>query len=505
MCSTISFVGDVLVAVACFLFLVLVLPNFSSKNGLPRNWPLVGMLPTLLLQAHRIHDWITEVIGRSWCSFEFKGPWFSNMDMLMTVDPANIHYVMSSNFSNFPKGSEFKEIFDILGDGIFNADSDLWKSQRRTAQDLMTRRMFLQYLAKNGHEKVKKGLVSVLDHVAEEELVVDMQDVFQRYTFDSTCKMIAGYDPECLSIEFPEVAFANALDDAEEAILYRHILPESIWKLQRWLGVGLEKKLRKAWETLDRAIAGIVSTKKSEFNHEDTDMLTSYMKGVDGLVLEVDDKFLRDTILNFLIAGRDTTSVALTWFFWLLSKNPEAVSKIREELGRATPPESSEQSDRKRIFETRELKHMVYLHGALCEALRLYPPVPFQHKLPVKEDTLPSGHTVNPKTKILFSLYAMARMSSIWGDDCLEFKPERWISEHGGIKHEPSYRFLAFNAGPRTCLGKEVAFIQMKAVAATIIYNYDVHVADEQIVSPSVSIILHMKHGLKVRIAKRWG
>ncbi|KAJ0098003.1 hypothetical protein Patl1_27587 [Pistacia atlantica] len=94
-------------------------------------------------------------------------------------------------------------------------------------------------------------------------------------------------------------------------------------------------------------------------------------------------------------------------------------------------------------FDSKELNKLVYLHGALCEALRLYPPVPFQHK-------------------------------SIWGDDCLEFKPQRWISEKGRIKHEPSYKFLAFNAGPRTCLGKEVAFTQMKAVAAAIIHNYNV-------------------------------
>ncbi|XVF61774.1 hypothetical protein PTKIN_Ptkin08bG0157500 [Pterospermum kingtungense] len=87
----------------------------------------------------------------------------------------------------------------------------------------------------------------------------------------------------------------------------------------------------------------------------------------------------------------------------------------------------------------------------------------------------------------------MGRMKSIWGEDCLEFKPERWINERGGIKQEPSYKFLAFNAGPRTSLGKEVAFVKMKAVASAIIYNYRIQVLEEPPVVPALSIILHTK------------
>lgn len=106
--------------------------------------------------------------------------------------------------------------------------------------------------------------------------------------------------------------------------------------------------------------------------------------------------------------------------------------------------------------------------------------------------------------KVIFSLYAMGRMKFIWGKDCREFKPERWISERGKVKHEPSYKFLAFNAGPRTCLGKEVAFTQMKSVAAAIIHNYNVQVVKGHRVHPNVSVILYIKNGLKVRVTKRW-
>lgn len=458
---------DIFLAIICFLILRYC---FSNNNGIPKNFPVVGTLPHLLLNVHRIHDYSTEVLEKTQCTFLFKGPWFANMDILATGDPANVHHIMSSNFSNFPKGPEFKRIFDILGDGIFNSDSDLWKNQRRFAQALMNRHSFCKFLVKSNQAKLEKGLIPILDHMSKQGTTVDLQDLFQRFTFDSTSLFVTGYDPGCLSIEFPKVRFPMALEDAEESIFYRHVVPESLWKLQRWLGIGEEKKM-----------------------HEN--------KTIMGELKCADDNFLRDTVLNFMIAGRDTTSSALTWFFWLISKNPKAETKIREELSSIVP---AEKLGKWWDFDTQKLNQLVYLHGALCEALRLYPPVPFQHKVPLVPDTLPSGHRAVPRTKILVSLYAMGRMKSIWGEDCLEFRPERWISESGGIKWEPSYKFFSFNAGPRTCLGKEVAFTQMKAVAAGLIHNYDIQVVEGQRPGPNVSIILYMKHGLKVRVRDRW-
>lgn len=214
-----------------------------------------------------------------------------------------------------------------------------------------------------------------------------------------------------------------------------------------------------------------------------------------------DDKFLKDMIMNLMIAGRDTTSSALTWFIWLVSTHPVVETLIMNELKSILP---SENREKWRIFHVEETKKLVYMHAAILEALRLYPPVPFQHKEPEKPVVLPSGHFVHPGMKILFSLYAMGRMESIWGKDRLEFKPERWISENGTIRHEPSYKFLAFNAGPRTCLGKEVAFSQIKAVAATVIHNYRVRVAEGHRVALNCSVILYMRNGLKVKIANRW-
>ncbi|KAE8725266.1 hypothetical protein F3Y22_tig00009009pilonHSYRG00372 [Hibiscus syriacus] len=498
---------EVFLPLVCFLFLYC----SRNKDGSPRSYPIVGMMPALLLNVHRIHDWCTEILERCHCTFLFKGPWSANMNLMLTCDPANIHHVMSSNFANFPKGSEFKQLFDILGDGIFNSDMDLWKKQRTVAQGFMRTHRFHNFLSRTSHYKVAHGLVPVMDHFVKRGLVANLEDIFQRFTFDSTCILVTGHDPRSLSVEFPEVLFTKALDDAEEAIFYRHVRPPWFIKLQRWLNMGQERKYGKAWHVLDDIIAEYIWQKRKDLNRgsnstseiveEGVDLLTSYITEEKSIGLECDDKFLRDTILSMMLAGRDTTSSALTWFIWLVSRHPIVENKIIEELQSKI---TEEETGKKRLFKAEEVKNLAYLHGALCEALRLYPPLPFQHKEPLKPDVLPSGHAVHPNMKILFNMYSMGRMKSIWGEDCCEFKPERWIDERGGIKHEPSFKFLSFNAGPRTCLGKEVAFVQMKSVASAIVYNYRICVSDETPVVPAVSIILHTKDGLMAKISTRW-
>lgn len=499
---------EICVVIVCFF-----LTCYLTKDGLPLNWPFLGMLPSLFFHLHRVHDRCVDLFRLTNCTLLLKGPWFANMDMLLTGDPANVQYIMSSNFSNYPKGDEFLRIFDILGDGIFNSDGDLWKFHRKITRSLINHRRFIRFLVKVTRDKVEKGLVPILQHASEHDLVIELQDVFQRLTFDTTCMVVTSHDPGCLSVEFPDVSFSKALDDAEEAIAYRHIIPENLWRLQRWLGLGQEKKLTRAWKILDHFINSIILKKRDELkegkssNLKDgdeggVDLLTSFLEEqVETRGINTnEDKFLRDTILNIMIAGRDTTSSALTWFIWLITQNPKVEDKIRAELRGIIP---ANQANKWHVFQVEETNKLNYLHASFCESLRLYPPVPFEHKSPIEPDTLPSGHHITPKTKVVFSLYAMARMEGIWGEDCFEFKPERWITNQGKIKYEPSYKFLSFNSGPRTCLGKEVAFTQMKMVSATLIHNYKFQVVDGHKTNPDLSVILHMRDGLKVKVSNQ--
>lgn len=508
-----------------FFFLCLILFYYNLKKILcpkkttsaPKKWPIIGMMPAALQNVSRAHDYITEVLQLQECNgtFIFKGPLFANLDMVFTADPADVHHILSKNFLNYPKGPEFKKIFDILGDGIFNADSQLWEIHRKLTMSLLKSANFQTVLERIIWQKVEDGLIPVLDHFAETKVFVDFQEIFQRFTFDSISKLLLDYDPCSLSIDLPYIPCEKAFNDIVEALLHRHILPESCWKLMEIVGIGKERSLNRARLACDQFIYSCIRINKEKkpkgfpqgpnqttgHSSVEFDCLTSLMEDYQNKDKKYDSNlFMKDVFLNLILAGRDTTSATLTWLFWLISKNPLVENKIREEIETELKIKKGEKW---RVFNIEESSKLVYLHGAINEALRLYPPVALEHKESKESDILPSGLHIDSNTKVVLSFYSLGRMESIWGKDCLEFKPERWISKRGNVKHEPSFKFPAFNAGPRTCIGKDMAYIQMKMAAATIIYNYQIQALEGHSAQPRDSIILQMKHGFPVKISKR--
>ncbi|KAG2238676.1 hypothetical protein Bca52824_092070 [Brassica carinata] len=461
------------IAILCFLILFYLLFK-KPHDRFPRNWPVVGMLPRLLVSLHQLYDYGVEILEISDLTFLFKGPRFFGMDMLFTVDPANILHIMSSNFSNYIKGSDFQDVFDVFGDGIITTDSELWKNLRKSYQAMVHHQEFQRFSMSTMISKLKDGLVPLLNHFAEEGTTVDLQDLFGRLTFDTILILITGSDPRSLSIEMHEDELAKALDD-------------------NWMGLGQEKKMSQANATFDRVCSKYISAKREEIIRSQG-VLNGEARYSHKLLKPSDDKFLRDTILAFILAGRDTTASALSWFFWLLSENPIVVAKIRQEIIDNDLPRTTGNGQE-------NLDKLMYLQGALFEATRLYPPVSFGRKSPVKSDVLPSGHKVDANSKIIICLYALGRMRAVWGEDALQFKPERWITENGSLRHEPSSKFIAFNSGPRTCLGKHLAITQMKMVVVEILQNYEVKVIKENPKSyPWNWPVLGMLPGVLVRL-----
>jgi cytochrome P450 len=95
-------------------------------------------------------------------------------------------------------------------------------------------------------------------------------------------------------------------------------------------------------------------------------------------------------------------------------------------------------------------------------------------------------------------------MEAVWGADCQEYRPERWLSQDGHkLRFVPSHKFMAFNSGPRLCLGKDIAIIQIKTIVAAVVWNFDVKMLDDRPIDTKLSCLLQMKDGLKLKLNKR--
>ncbi|KAG6492569.1 alkane hydroxylase MAH1-like [Zingiber officinale] len=491
---------EIIVALAYSFCLFYV--NRRRPSALPINWPFIGMLPAMVINFSRIHDYLSYLFSRISCTEIFRGPWFLGADLLLTCDPENVHHILNANFDNYPKGDQFREVFDILGHALLSVDGDSWRFQRKIANAIIGGRGFRTFVVGATREKAEKVLVPLLLYKCERDEVVELQEMFTRFSFDVTCNMVFGDDPGSLSIQFPAIPFSSAIDDAWEALFFRHTVPKSWWKVMKWLNVGTEKKMTNARKVIDQNIRQIILQKREEMKAKipKADLLASYMEVVEEIKDKVEDteKFLRDNVLFLMIAGRDAFSISLSWFFFLLHNNPKVQTKILKELRRCRSTENTSTT-----FSSDELSRMVYLHGAVCETLRIFPPVPFEEKTALKDDVLPSGSRVAAGQKIVVSMYAMGRMEAVWGKDCMEFKPERWITAEGRVRHVPAHKFMAFNCGPRTCIGKDVGLMQIKTVVAAVLWNFEVQVVDSARVEPKNSAMLRMKNGITAIIKKR--
>ncbi|KAJ6836710.1 uncharacterized protein M6B38_325015 [Iris pallida] len=480
----------------------------------PRVWPLLGSLPGLVRHSHDLHNWIAENLratGGTYQTCICAVPLLARRQGLVTVtcDPRNVEHLLKTRFENYPKGPTWHAVFlELLGDGIFNSDGEKWKLQRKTAALEFTTRTLRQAMSRWVSRSIYSRLLPLLESARAEGSSVDLQDLLLRLTFDNICGLAFGKDPETLSPGLPENSFAAAFDRATEASLNRFILPEVVWRFKKWLQLGMESTLSASVRHVDSYLSAVIKERKIELdsspNAADSgdNLLSRFMrKG------SYSDSFLQNVALNFILAGRDTSSVALSWFFWLVSTHPDVERRIVLELcGVLADTRGGDDPDRwlAAPLAYEEVDRLVYLKAALSETLRLYPSVPEDSKHVVSDDVLPDGTFVPAGSSVTYSIYSAGRMASAWGEDCLEFRPERWVSADGArFEAHDSFRFVAFNAGPRVCLGKDLAYLQMKSVAAAVLLRYRLALAEGHRVEQKMSLTLFMKHGLHVDVHRR--
>ena len=385
---------ELLVAVSIFVAIHSL--RQRRAQGVPA-WPLVGMLPSLLLGLRGdMYEWITGVLRARGGTFTFRGPWLTNLHCVVTADPRNLEHLLKTRFGSFPKGPYFRDtVRDLLGDGIFGADDEVWRRQRKAASLEFHSAEFRALTASSLVELVHRRLLPVLAAAEAAGAALDLQDVLLRLTFDNVCMIAFGVDPGCLRPGLPEIPFARAFEDATEATIVRFLTPTAVWRAMRALGVGNERVLQRSLAAVDEFAYDVIRRRKEELDLDAgrcaadagagrrSDLLTVFtkMRDEDGRPA-YSDKFLRDICVNFILAGRDTSSVALAWFFWLLGKNPAVEDRILEEIEGIVAARKARagEVEEELVFQPEEVKRMEYLHAALSEALRLYPSVPVDHK-----------------------------------------------------------------------------------------------------------------------------
>ncbi|MCO5608313.1 hypothetical protein L7F22_062519 [Adiantum nelumboides] len=543
-------------------------PSYGANPGAPA-FPLVGSLPLILLNKHRFYEWTCELFDRS-PSLTRSITFGSTIVLSTADPRVVHHILKSHFLDYPKGPSFYPFFADLLGNGIFNCDGSLWRLQRKVASHIFTTNSLRDFVVAIADAEIGGRLLPAVDSAASAQHgsnfdgSIDLQALIMHYTFDTICQLTFGSDPACLNsykvggtvdntdkngnsawtpvagevghashdasihttyAKVPDhliQGFVQSFQIALQIIAERFLVPGFVWRLKRSLQIGSEKRLSDALEVVSKFTSFVIEQSKEDLasGKDRRDLLARFMRlsndreGVpvdlpikdEQKDLRISDALLKDILLSFILAGRETVASGITFAMWLLSIHPKVEREVLKEInGILKERKSNHVSEGSKVatFSYDEVHKMHYLQAVLSESMRLYPPVPSDCKYAAQDDVFPDGTQVLKGYQVSYNVFAMGRAARVWGKDCLKFKPERWLDENGLFVPVSPFKYPVFQAGPRVCLGKDFAFIQMKLVVASLIRNFEFVVQPGFKPELSYGVSMIMVKGLPVMVKKR--
>ncbi|XAR54114.1 Abieta-7,13-dien-18-ol hydroxylase [Bertholletia excelsa] len=491
-------------------FFALILRIFIGKSiGSPKYPPVAGTVFNQLFHYTTLYDHQAE-FAKKCPTFRLLAPEDSQ---IYTTDIRNIEHILKTNFDKYSKGRGNQEVFtDLFGEGIFAVDGERWRHQRKLASFEFSTRVLRDYSCAVFRKNAAK-LVRVVLGFSEDKRVFDVQDLLMRCSLDNIFKVGFGVDLNCLegSSKLGN-EFIKAFDESNALVYWRYVDP--FWKMKRFFNIGSEATLRKNIKIMDDFVHDLIRRKRKQLAvqqnvNDKEDILSRFLMESKKDPERMTDQYLRDIILNFMLAGKDSSANTLSWFLYMLCKNPlvqeKVAQEVREVAGSGTEEDGVSIDGFISGITDEVLEKMHYLHSALTETLRLYPAVPTDGRCAETDDILPDGFALKKGDGVYYMSYAMGRMPYIWGDDAEDFRPERWLKD-GVFQPESPFKFIAFHAGPRICLGKDFAYRQMKIISMSLLRFFRFKLDDEtKKVTYRTMFTLHIKGGLHLCAFPRTG
>ncbi|RLN90213.1 hypothetical protein BBJ28_00017466 [Nothophytophthora sp. Chile5] len=341
--------------------------------------------------------------------------------------------------------------------------------------------------------------------------VLDVYKLAKRFTLETFVEIGFGRKLGLLAsgLDHP---FEVAFDEAHHTAAARFNSPAWLWKLKRSLNIGSERHLREDMVVINQFVMEIIASamERRQLQGENPahggDLEQPLNKDIVSIVLDtmeasghaVTPTEVRDIALAGLIAGRDTTGDSLSWLLHMLHQNPRVEGKLRAEI-LATIPKMTESESYMPSME--EVQSLQYLEATVREVLRLFPPVPIIPYNCIRDTVFPDGTFIPVGTDISLLTYASGRIPSVWGPDAADFLPERFLDgKTGNLLQMPPTKFAAFSAGPRVCVGRNLAMLEMKIVITCLVSRFYLAQVPGQDVRYIRGVTLGMKNPLLMQV-----
>ena len=427
-------------------------PSIAGLPG-PRRLPALG-------NAHQLRTERLHLILERWAAR--YGPIY-RMDMgpfpvVVISDRDTTNAVLRRRPDGFRRWKAIGDVFAEMGiDGVFNAEGDAWRRQRRLSVTALNADYLHRYydVIAVSMERLRGRVAAI----AERGQPVNIHPVFQAFTIDVTSGLAFGQDVN--SLERGEDALMGHINTIFAAIARRINAPVPYW---RRVKLPADRALDRSLAALQTSVGQFIGESRSRLAERPGGPPENFLEGMLSAPDNFTDSEIVGNVLTMLLAGEDTTSHSLAWAVWYVANRPDVQQRLQAEadavLGDAAVPDYAASG------------RLVYAEAVLREAIRLRSPASFLLVEPVQdtevlEVPLPAGTRMILLTRQITlqeGTYPRAHM----------FDPDRWLAGGADGKGADSKGYLAFGAGPRVCPGRNLAHLEAKSALAMLARSFEI-------------------------------
>jgi cytochrome P450 len=390
--------------------------------------------------------------------------------------PDLIRDVLVTNQKNFTKSRALVRAKKVLGEGLLTSEGEFHLRQRRLAQPAFHRDRIAAYAL---------SMVDYADRAASRwhsDATMDLHDEMMKLTLAIVAKTLFSADVQGEAVEIGEAL------DTTFAAFNIGVLPFS--EVLEKLPLPYIKRFNAARARLDATIYRIIDERRRT-SEDKGDLLSMLLLAQDteGDGGGMTDTQVRDEAMTIFLAGHETTANALSWTWYLLSRNPEVEARLHREVDSLAG----------RIPGPADMPRLAYTRMILAESMRLYPPAWAVGRRAVGAFEA-GGYLIPARSMVLMSQYIVHRDSRFYPDP-ERFDPDRWLPEAASAR--PKFSYFPFGGGTRICIGEQFAWTEGVLVLATIARRWKLRYVGDAAPALEPRITLRPRGGLRMRVESR--
>ncbi len=386
-----------------------------------------------------------------------------------------LRHVLKTNYENYHKSEiQMERMRHFLGQGLLNTHGEKWRTQRRLIQQGFHRDQ-LAALATTMHESLLESLESFDKAVRRGP--IDIYPELTKITF-----RMVGRSLFSTAVAADDIALVGSTILRIQEFIVRQIGQPY---LRPWF--ALSGELRKHEDLRARAdqvvMRQIRARREGGAEHSDLLQILLDARYDDGQGMS--DELVLSESIQLLAAGHETSSSALSWTLYLLSRHRDCIDELRHEFDAVLGDAPVQYAD---------VAKLTFATQVLEESLRLYPPFWMVDRVSLADDR--AADIAIPKGTTVIAFIHGAHHSSQYWDRPESFMPERFTSE--GKHDRKAFTHLPFGGGPRGCIGGNYAMLQMLIILSVLVRRYEFELVPGQTISGRPMIILRPNGGIRM-------